>query len=89
MKTRMLENAPYSLEMGRLDKNVKTALCARSEARRRAVNTEGGGVIASSKKDGVFTFLSEETKDLFFGASAEEKIFFFCVFDAGRRVAKE
>ena len=43
MKTRMLENAPYSLEMGRLDKNVKTALCARSEARRRAVNTEGGG----------------------------------------------
>ena len=39
----MLENAPYSLEPGRLDKKVKTAVYARSEARRRAVNTEGGG----------------------------------------------
>ena len=43
MKTRMLKIAPYSLEMGRLDKNVKTAVYARSEARRRALNTEGGG----------------------------------------------
>ena len=46
MKTRMLENALYSLENGRLDKNVKTAVYALSEARRRAVNTEGGGGIS-------------------------------------------